>query len=82
MEITDESHWGDVYGRSGILTNYSMGHKSVGKWSVRKDELCIDRGDDDGGCYEVWLSGKRIELRREGSNLPFEGVLQKQTSRR
>src|SRR4051812_12054801 len=36
MEISDESHWGDVYGRNGTVTTYSMGHKSVGKWSVRK----------------------------------------------
>jgi len=39
MEISDESHWGDVYGRNGTVTTYSMGHKSVGKWSVRKDAL-------------------------------------------
>ena len=59
-----------------------MGRKSSGKWHVQKDELCIDRGKDDGGCYQVWLSGKKVELRREGSTLPLEGVLQKQSARR
>ena len=82
MEITDEVHWGDVFERNGTLTSYSMGHKSVGKWRIVKDQLCIDRGKDDGGCYQVWLSGKQIELRREGSTLPLEGVLQKPKERR
>jgi hypothetical protein len=83
MEITDEVHWGDVFERNGTLTSYSMGQKSVGKWRIVKDQLCIDRGKDDGGCYQVWLSGKQqIELRREGSTLPLEGVLQKPKERR
>lgn len=80
MEISDESHWGDVYGRNWAVTTYSIGHKSVGKWSVRKDELCIDKGQEPGGgCYEVWLSGNKVELRQQGVELPLEGVLQKPT---
>jgi len=51
MEITDEVHWADVFAANGTLTSYSMGRKSNGKWRVQKDELCIDRGKDDGGCY-------------------------------
>src|SRR6266702_4212234 len=82
MEITDEAHWADVFAANGTLTSYSMGRKNTGKWHVQKDELCIDRGKDDGGCYQVWLSGKKIERRREGASLPFEGVLQKQSVRR
>jgi hypothetical protein len=80
MEISDESHWGDVFGRNGTVTTYSMGHKSIGKWSVRKDELCIDSGKEPGGgCYEVWLSGNKVELRQQGIELPLEGVLGKPT---
>src|SRR5712691_2436337 len=82
MEITDEAHWADVFAANGTLTSYSMGRKSAGKWRVQKDELCIDRGKDDGGCYQVWLAGKKVELRREGSSLPLEGVLQRQSARR
>ena len=81
MEITDEAHWADVFAANGTLTSYSMGRKSSGKWRVQKDELCIDRGKDDGGCYQVWLAGKKVELRRDGSTLPMEGVLQKQSAR-
>src|SRR3954467_14105658 len=69
MEITDEVHWGDVFERNGTLPTYSMGRKTVGKWRVQKDELCLDRGKDYSGCYQVWLSGKKVELRREGSSL-------------
>jgi hypothetical protein len=81
MEMTDGTHWADVFLTNGALTTYSMGHKSNGKWDVQKDELCVDRGKDDGGCYQVWLSGKNVELRREGSNLPMEGILQRPAAR-
>src|SRR5262249_23539275 len=82
MEITDEVHWSGVYGRDGTLTTFSMGRKSVGKWSVKNDELCYDGGKDFQGCYQVWISGKKVELRREGSSLPLEGVLQPPAKRR
>jgi len=83
MELTDESHWGDIFERNGMLTTYSMGHKSMGKWRVQKDQLCLDRGKEPGGgCYEVWLSGAKVELRNGAANVPLEGVLQKPTDRR
>jgi hypothetical protein len=82
MEMTDGVHWTDVYQRTGALAIYAMGRKTTGKWRVGKNELCIDRGPDDSGCYQVWLAGKKVELRREGSGLPVEGVLQKPTERR
>jgi hypothetical protein len=82
MEMTDGVHWADVFGPNGVLTSYSMGRKSAGKWRVENDELCIERGKDDGGCYEVWLSGKNVELRRPGASLPLEGVLQPPAVRR
>lgn len=76
MEMTDNVHWADVFGRNGSLKSYSMGRKKDGKWWIEKDELCIDRGKDDGGCYEVWLFGKSVELRRAGFPAAFEGLLQ------
>jgi len=75
-EMTDEVHWADIYARDGTLTTYEMGKKRTGKWSVKNDQLCHDRGTEFQGCYQVWISGKKIELRREGSSLPLEGVLQ------
>jgi hypothetical protein len=83
MEVTDEAHWGEVFERNGTLTITSMGHKSVGKWRIQKDQLCLDTGKEPGGgCYEVWVSGKNVELRNQASNVPLEAVLQKPASGR
>jgi hypothetical protein len=81
MEMTDGTHWADVFLANGALMTYAMGRKSSGKWEIQKDELCIDRGKDDEGCYQVWLSGKNVELRRQGSSLPMEGILQRPAAR-
>jgi hypothetical protein len=78
MELTDEAHWGEVFERNGTLTITSMGHKSAGKWRIQKDQLCLDTGNEPGGgCYEVWLSGRNVELRNQTSSTPLEAVLQK-----
>ena len=78
MELTDEAHWGEIFERNGTLTITSMGHKSFGKWRVQKDQLCLDTGKEPGGgCYEVWVSGKNVELRNQASSLPLEAVLQR-----
>src|SRR5215813_7209663 len=83
MELTDESHWGEVFGRNGTLTIDSMGHKSIGKWRVQKDQLCLDTGQDPGnGCYEVWIAGKNVELRNQHSSQPLEAVLQRPSNSR
>lgn len=81
MEMTDNVHWADVFGHNGSLKSYSMGRKTDGKWWIEKDELCVDRGRNDGGCYQVWASGKNVELRREGLPAAFEGVLQRPAPR-
>ena len=52
MELTDESHWGEVFERNGTLIITSMGHRSVGKWRVQKDELCLDTGSEPGSGLE------------------------------
>jgi hypothetical protein len=83
MELTDEAHWGEVFERNGTLTITSMGHKSVGKWRTQKDQLCLDTGKEPGGgCYEVWVSGKNVELRNQASSVPLEAVLQRPTAGR
>jgi hypothetical protein len=75
MELTDEVHWRETYERGGTLTSNSMGHKRSGKWRVEKDQLCIDfEKDPPAKCYEVWMAGKNVELRREGL-MPLQGVL-------
>ncbi len=76
MQLTDEVHWRYVYDRDGRLRSYSMGTKKIGKWAIEKDELCLYLGESDDGCYEVSLSGGRIEMKPSGLGLSVEGVLQ------
>src|ERR1700681_1755345 len=64
MELTDEVHWDDLYQQNGVLVTNEMGHKTTGKWRIQKDQLCLDRGKELGsGCYEVWVSGKNVQLK-------------------
>jgi hypothetical protein len=82
MELTDEVHWREFYERNGTVTSSSMGRKRTGKWRVEKDQLCIEFDKDPPEkCYEVWMSGKKVELRREGL-LPLQAVLEKPTGRK
>ena len=81
MQLTDEVHWRDVYDRDGTLRSYSDGKKKVGRWVVEKDELCVYFKEPDDGCYEVLLSGDRIEMKPSGLGLSIEGILQAPTDR-
>jgi hypothetical protein len=81
MQLTDEVHWRDVYERDGSLRSYTLGKKTVGRWAVEKDELCLYFKQPDDGCYEVWLSGGRIEMKPSGLGLSIEGILQTPTDR-
>jgi hypothetical protein len=64
MALTDEVHWNDFYQPNGVIVSTEMGRKTTGKWRVQKDQLCLDRGRELGsGCYEVWLSGKNVQLK-------------------
>jgi hypothetical protein len=80
MELTDEVHWAYVFGKGGHLNIFSMGRPGTGTWKVEKDELCLDRPPDEPRCYEVWVSGRNVQLRRE-PEIPDEGILQKPQKR-
>jgi hypothetical protein len=80
-QLTDEVHFRDVYDLYGTLRSYSDGKGKVGKWAVEKDELCIHFKQQDDGCYEVWLSNGRIEMKPSGIGLSIEGILQPPTDR-
>lgn len=82
MELTDGVHWRELYGRGGTVTSNSMGRKRTGKWRVEKDQLCIEFDKDPPAkCYEVWMSGKTVELRREGL-MPLQGVIEQPSGRK
>jgi hypothetical protein len=80
MEISDEVHWRELYDRGGRVTSMSMGRKRMGKWRIEKDQLCIELEKEPTNCYEVWVSGKKVKLQREGV-LPLEGVVEPPTGR-
>ena len=81
MELTDNVHWRDLYQRNGTVMSTSMGHKRTGKWRVENDQLCIEfEKEPIPTCYDVWLSGKQVELRREGL-LPLQGILEPSSGR-
>jgi hypothetical protein len=82
MELTDGVHWRELYGRGGTVTSDSMGRKRTGKWRVEKDQFCIEFDKDPPAkCYEVWISGKTVELRREGL-MPLQGVIEQPSGRK
>jgi hypothetical protein len=73
VQTTDNVHWRDVYQRNGTVMSTSMGRKRTGKWRVEQNQLCIEfEKEPVPKCYDVWVSGRDVELRREGS-LPLQG---------
>src|SRR5262249_38876460 len=81
MELTDNVHWRDLYQRNGTVMSTSMGRKRTGKWRVEKDQLCIEfEKEPMPTCYDVWISGNDVELRREGL-LPLQGTLELSSGR-
>ena len=76
MELTDKVHWRDVYQRNGTVMSTSMGRKRTGKWRIERDQLCVEFDKEPvPQCYDVWVSRKEVELRREGL-LPLQGTLE------
>jgi hypothetical protein len=66
---------------SQIRANFTGMQLKVGKWAIEKDELCLYLQEPDDGCFEVSLSGRRIEMKPSGLGLPLEGVLQTPANR-
>ena len=81
MELTDNVHWRDLYQRNGTVMSTSMGRKRAGRWRVEQDQLCIElEGEPIPTCYDVWISGKEVELRSEGLS-PLRGTLEPSSGR-
>ena len=82
LEFTDEVHFRDSYDRGGKVTSTSMGRKRTGKWHVEKDQFCIEFDKEPPAkCYEVWTSGKKVELRGEGVLL-LQGIVEPPSGRK
>jgi hypothetical protein len=59
MELTDEVHWRELYGRGGTVTSDSMGRKRTGKWRVEKDQLCVEFDKEPPACCRCKGSSNR-----------------------
>jgi len=83
MEMSDGVHWRDRYERNGTIASQSMGKDRSGTWRVEANEICVDFGSEQGGCYQVWFSGSKVEFRREGfDGAILEGALQAPVKKR
>ena len=85
MQLTDGAHWGESYQPGGrLVTEEDRQQKATGTWRVKNDRLCTDFGKDMGSrCYEVWMSGAKVELRMPGSSEgSVTGVLEPARKRR
>lgn len=82
MEITDGVHWAELYNKDGSLTQWAMGRKYVGTWTLQGDELCTSIPKRETQCREVWIgAGNKIEFRTPGIDLAVDGRLIKQQPR-
>jgi hypothetical protein len=81
MELTDNVQLARPLSGNGTIMSTSMGRKRTGKWRVEQNQLCIEfEKEPIPKCYDVWVSGKEVELRREGL-LPLQGTLEPPTER-
>jgi hypothetical protein len=82
MEVSDEVHWRDFYDRGGAVSSISMGHKRAGKWRIENDQLCVEFEKEPlAHCYDVWVSGKKVKLQREGLS-PLDVVVEPPSGRK
>ena len=75
MELTDNVHWRDLYQRN--VSN------SMQSWFCSTRHLPVrlrPMKEPIPTCYDVWISGKDVELRREGL-LPLQGTLEPSSGR-
>jgi hypothetical protein len=82
MEITDEAHFSEQYMRDGTVRIVTLGRRVVAKWTVKQGQLCIEAPRaDDSRCAEVWVAGRKVQLRVPGDRVPYDVVIQKQQPR-
>jgi hypothetical protein len=81
QEFTDEVHSAYVFGKDGHLSSVFMGKRGGGIWRVQGDRLCLLPDAFPERCSEVWMSGKRVQLREPGVEIYEEGILQRPTAR-
>jgi hypothetical protein len=75
--VTDEAHWSDHFRADGTIGSIDLGETVPARWRLQGNELCTTRRYKTGsetGCVEVWMSGDKVEYRRDGVTVTW-GVL-------
>jgi hypothetical protein len=72
-----DRHWTFNFRRGGPLDTLEMGVRSTGRWEIQGNRLCFGGIKEDFRCYEVWLFGSHVRLRRSGI-LDLEGTIESQ----
>ena len=65
MQFTGEVHWRQVFEIDGTLRSYDMDRKEVGTRRIRTSYATDLGNDGDNNCFEVWLKGNRVIMRRD-----------------
>ena len=84
-EFSDDVHWAERYKSGGRLEGSGMGRRFNKTWSVKNDMLCVLETTPEPGaqtqpedCRQVWVSGEKVELRRDESDeLPKRGAMRR-----
>src|SRR5262249_1519671 len=81
MRMNDNLHWRALPQPKGTVVRTATRRTATDESRVESDQLCIEfEKEPVPKCYDVWLSGKQVELRREGL-LPLQGALEPPTGR-
>lgn len=78
-EITDDFHWGEYYRRDGALVLTDTGRRRTGQWRIERDLLCRQRDPaaTELECFQVWVSGDEVSLRRSEADRPFPAFVRR-----
>src|SRR5258708_12253796 len=60
MDMTDDVHWRDSFGRDGTLISQSMGKRRLGKWRGENNQLCIQLPTESTRCSQDSLPSPRV----------------------
>ena len=76
MEIS-EAHFSEQYMADGTVRIVDLGSRVLGTWKVKAGQICIEAHKAEySRCKEIWISGKKYQLRFPGDPVPFDVEIQ------
>ena len=77
-DITDASHWSMYLRPDGALIGAESATRWTGTWKSEKNKLCMSNPNSKLlDCYDVWMSGEKINLRLNKGDDGFVAVIEK-----